>query len=420
MPVHGSISPPGDKSVSHRVLIIAALSEGPCRVGGVLAAGDTRATAAALRSLGVRVTQLVEGRHVIVHGGGLRPFRQPRGPIRCHNSGTTARLLMGALAAHRLSVRLVGDRSLSKRPMERVASPLRTMGARITLAPGGRLPALVEGGPLTPVRYASPVSSAQVKTALLLAGLSGGVQVTVSEPVVSRDHTERLLALLGARLMRDGGSVTLAPPARLFPFEGTVPGDISSAAYLIGAAVLATAGELVVKFVGVNPTRTGFLDALERMGASLDIEDVDAALGEPVATIVARPARLSAVQVEPRDVPRMVDEIPLLACLAARAEGTSVFRGIGELRVKESDRLALIAKNLTKLGVRAHSEGDTLYVEGTDRPPRGLVETAGDHRLAMAFTVLGTLPGARVKVDDQSCVAVSYPRFFADLKAVLS
>lgn len=414
------IAPPGDKSVSHRALLLAAMTDGSCRLTGVLASHDTRATAAALRAMGVRASQLTGTRAVVVHGGGLRPLRPPRKPISCRNSGTTARLLMGLVAAHRFRVRLTGDRSLSRRPMERVASPLRTMGARITLAPGGRLPAVVEGAPLSPIRYASPVPSAQLKTALMLAGLAGGVQVTVNEPVSSRDHTERLLAFLGVRLLREGTGITLAPPARLPAFDGAVPGDISSAAYLVGAAVLAEEGELAVRAVGINPTRSGFLDALERMGARLDFENRDSTLGEPVATIVARPARLRAIEVEPHDVPRMVDEIPLLACLAARAEGTSCFRGVGELRVKESDRLALIARNLASLGVRAHSESDNLYVEGTDRPLRGRIVTEADHRLAMSFTVLGTAPGCHIEVDNSRCVAVSYPGFHDDLARVLS
>jgi 3-phosphoshikimate 1-carboxyvinyltransferase len=304
--------------------------------------------------------------------------------------------------------------------MSRVTMPLSEMGATIRTAEGGRLPATIRGGPLRAYRHDSPIASAQVKTALLLAGLVGGVEVKVSEPVLSRDHTERLLRLLDAPLELEGATVTLKPVEHLPGFEGEIPGDLSSAAYLIAAAVLAEGGEVVIRSVGVNPTRAGFLRALERMGAVVEQQDRTLSLGEPAATLVARPAQLRAVEVLPEEVPSMVDEVPLLACLAARAEGTSVFRGVGELRVKESDRLALVARNLVSLGARARTEGDTLWVEGTTAPLRGRVETAGDHRLAMAFAVLGTTPGVEVGIDDTRCVAVSYPHFFRDLKSVLA
>ncbi|MDO8666098.1 MAG: 3-phosphoshikimate 1-carboxyvinyltransferase, partial [Gemmatimonadales bacterium] len=284
---------------------------------------------------------------------------------------------------------------------------------------GGRLPLTVRGGALRSYRHQNPVASAQVKTALLFAGLAGKVSVTVSEPVVSRDHTERLLQLLGVSVTIEGTSVTLQPVEALPAFGGEIPGDISSAAYLLAAGVLADSGDLTVRGVGVNPTRAGFLRVLERMGATVVQEERWISLGEPAATLRAQPATLKAVEVEADEIPSLVDEVPLLACLAARAEGTSVFRGVGELRVKESDRLALVAGNLTALGVRAYTEGDTLWVEGTDAPPIGPVVTAGDHRLAMAFAVLGKVPGARVALDDERCVAISYPNFFRDLGAVL-
>lgn len=419
MIARGEIAVPGDKSITHRVLMLAALTTGRCTFRGALAAGDTRATASCLRALGAAVGSLGSGRRVSVEGRGLRCFRAPGAVLDCRNSGTTARLLLGLLSGHPLEATLTGDRSLRRRPMGRVAEPLRAMGASIKTSHGERLPATVRGGALRPHVHQSPVASAQVKTALLFAGLVGGVRVTVREPVVSRDHTERLLRLLGARIEIDGAAVTLEPVDALPAFGGDIPGDLSSAAYLVAAAVLAEGGALAVPGVGINPTRAGFLRALERMGAKVGIEDRWVSLGEEAATLVAEPASLKAVEVAPNEVPSLVDEVPLLACLASRAEGTSVFRGIGELRVKESDRLALVAKNLTALGVRAVSEGDTLWVEGTDRPPQGRVETAGDHRLAMAFTVLGTVPDAEVSVDDTRCVAVSYPGFFEDLRAAL-
>ncbi len=421
MIARGEVAVPGDKSITHRALLLGALSDGPCRFSGALVAGDTRSTAAALRRLGVGVGRLTEGRGVTVKGGGLRPFRAPAGALDCGNSGTTARLLLGLLAGHAFESRLTGDRSLSRRPMARVTEPLRAMGAAIAAAEGERLPLTIRGGPLRPLAWKSPVASAQVKTALLLAGLVGGAGVAVTEPVISRDHTERLLKLLGVRVTVEGTTTSVEPVAALPAFEGDIPGDISSAAYLVAAGVLAEAGEVVVRKVGVNPTRTGFLRALERMGARVDLQDRWVSLGEPGATLVARPGPLNPVVVEPEEIPSMVDEVPLLACLASRAEPgwASVFRGVGELRVKESDRLALVASNLAALGVAARTEGDTLFVEGTTRPPRGRVTTAGDHRLAMAFAVLGTLPGAEVELDDRDCVGISYPNFFRDLARVV-
>jgi 3-phosphoshikimate 1-carboxyvinyltransferase len=414
----GETRVPGDKSVSHRVLLLAALTDGPCELRGILAAGDTRASASCLRALGVKVGPLREGGAVRVRGGGLRPFRRPAAPLDCRNSGTTARLLMGLLAAHGFSSTLTGDRSLSRRPMLRVAEPLALMGARIT-ATDGHLPVTVRGGHLVPLDYTSPVASAQVKSCLLFAGLAGGVRVAVIEPLRSRDHTERLLRMLGASCEVRGARVELEPVERLPAFDGTVPGDFSSAAYLLAAGLLAGRGTLTVHGVGVNPTRIGFLRVVERMGGVIEQSEAAESLGEPTASLTPRPSHFAPVSVAPEEVPSMVDEIPLLACLAARASGESVFRGVGELRVKESDRLSLVAKNLSALGVRAHSEGDTLYVEGTAAPPRGRVETAGDHRLAMAFAVLGTVAGARVELDDERCVAISYPGFFRDLRAVL-
>lgn len=410
---------PGDKSITHRALMLAALAGGRSAFTGALAAGDTRATAACLRALGVEVGRFAADRPITVEGRGLRPFQPPRRVLDCRNSGTTARLLMGLLAGHPFPATLSGDHSLRRRPMERIAAPLREMGASVTTAVGGRLPVTVQGGALKRLDYRSPVASAQVKTALLFAGLTGRVPVSVTEPLTSRDHTERLLATLGVSVTVQGTCVAVEPPPSLPALEGRIAGDISSAAYLIGAGVLAEQGELTVMGVGVNPTRAGFLRALERMGARILRSGERTELGEPVATLTARAAQLSAVQVEREEVPSMVDEIPLLACLAARAAGTSVFKGVGELRVKESDRLALVAENLRALGTEARAEGDTLWVEGSDRPPRGRVTTAGDHRLAMAFAVLGTVPGAAVELDDRDCVAVSYPSFFDDLSSVI-
>jgi 3-phosphoshikimate 1-carboxyvinyltransferase len=293
------------------------------------------------------------------------------------------------------------------------------MGARFTERRGDGLPLTVRGGPLTPLRYEMPVSSAQIKSALLLAGLAGNVEVELLEPHGrSRDHTERLLRAFNYEVLEREGWIVFRPSGRLEPFEIQVPGDPSSAAFLVGAAALAEAGDLRVAQVGVNPTRTGFLDVLARMGATVDLVEGTEQFGEPVADLLVRPAELRATEVRPAEIPGLIDEIPLLAVLASRAEGTTVFREVGELRVKESDRLDLIAENLRSVGSRAEVSGDDLYVEGGRAAPRGRVRTAADHRLAMAFAVLGTVPGARITIDDLACAAVSFPDFPETLRGI--
>jgi len=294
------------------------------------------------------------------------------------------------------------------------------MGARIDDAHGDALPLTIRGGRLHALTYTSPVASAQVKSALLLAGLTGRVAVNVREPYLSRDHTERLLLHLGLDLRYENGAVGLQPSAVSLPaFRLAVPGDASSAAFMIAAAGLAEGGELLVENVGVNPTRTGFLVVLERMGAHVERVNLRDEGGEPVADLIARPApALRGTEVTAAEVPTLVDEVPILAALASRAAGETTFREVGELRVKESNRLELIAANLRAVGVDARALGNDLHVQGTPRPPRGRVETARDHRLAMAFAVLGTIPGADIRLSERASVAISYPRFFADLRRI--
>lgn len=417
MRVAGTVRVPGDKSITHRALLFAALANGTSYVGGALTSLDARSTARAVRQLGAGVTPLRDGSVVTVRGRGR--FRAPSGILDCGNSGTTARLLLGLLAGHRFSATLTGDASLRRRPMRRVTEPLSQMGARFSEGADDGLPVTVRGGPLAALRYAMPVSSAQIKSALLLAGLAGGAEVKLREPHgLSRDHTERMLRAFGYQVVEDDGWISFRPGGKIVPFELQVPGDPSSAAFLAGAAVLADEGELRIATVGVNPTRTGFLNVLRRMGARIAAEAETEHFGEPVADLIAAPAALHATEVLPGEVPALIDEIPLLAVLASRARGTTVFRGVGELRVKESDRLSLIAENLRAVGGRAEVQGDDLVVEGVTAPPTGRVRSAGDHRMAMAFAVLGTLGGARIRVDDMACAAVSFPGFSETLRGI--
>ena len=419
MNVHGTVSPPGDKSITHRALMVASLVRGTSVVRGALTAADARSTAACLRALGVGVGALRPGTAVAIEGGA---WRAPGRTLHCGNAGTTARLLLGLLAARPFDVRVTGDASLRRRPMRRVTIPLGHMGADVREERGDGLPLRIRGGRLGPLDWTLPVATAQVKGALLLAGLAGGVAVTVREPVRSRDHTERMLRALGVPLTQRGTTAALAAApgwlADCPPLDWTVAGDLSSAAFLVAAALLADEGELRITGVGLNPTRTGFLGVLARMGARVDREALRDQCGEPVGDLIVRPSSLGATEVTAAEIPSLIDEIPVLAVLASRTEGETVFREVGELRVKESDRLGLLAENLRAVGAAAEVSGNDLRVIGADPPPRGRVNTAGDHRLALAFAVLARLPGARVELSERASMAVSYPGFPKDLDRI--
>jgi 3-phosphoshikimate 1-carboxyvinyltransferase len=346
--------------------------------------------------------------------------------LDCGNSGTTVRLLLGLLATRPFPCTLTGDASLRSRPMARVTEPLAKMGARFrALALPGRLPLEIHGGALNPIHFRSPKASAQVKSAVLLAGLCGRVPVSVVEPVASRDHTERMLGGLGvpvhSEAADDGWKVTLAPfDGPLPPLNLAVPGDPSSAAFLVALALLATGGELRIRDVCVNPTRAGFLAIVRRMGAWIDVQSERLVCGEPVADLVVRPASLRGTEIGAAEIPAAIDEVPVLAALAARAEGTTTVTGAGELRVKESDRIAALVSNLRALGAECEELPDGLTVTGSDRPLTGRVRTHGDHRIAMAFGVLAALPGNRIEVDDPDCVEVSFPGFWSTLRRLTS
>jgi len=417
--VQGVVRPPGDKSISHRALLLGALARGVSELRGLLTGEDVKSTARVLRQLGATVSPVRARAVTVVRGGKLSA---PAARLNCGNSGTTTRLLLGVLAGQRFAATLTGDASLRRRPMRRVTEPLKAMGARITEGAGDHLPVTIRGGRLHALDYTSPVASAQVKSALLLAALTGNVAVTVREPHRSRDHTERLFVHLGLPIHERDGVIMYTPdggPAKVPPLRLAVPGDVSSAAFLVAAAVLAEAGELLVENVGVNPTRVGALVVLERMGAHVERVNLRDAGGEPVADLLVRPAAaLRSTEVLAKEIPSLVDEVPILAVVASRAAGDTVFREVGELRVKESDRLALVAANLRAVGVTADVQGNDLHVRGTERAPRGRVETAKDHRLAMAFAVMGTLPGADVRLSERRSVAISYPEFFRDLRRI--
>jgi 3-phosphoshikimate 1-carboxyvinyltransferase len=409
---------PGDKSISHRALLFAALARGESRVRGLLDAADPASTASALRALGVSVAPPASATEIRIRGVGLRGLLAPSDPIDCGNSGTTARLLLGVLAGQPLTATLTGDVSLRRRPMRRVTTPLGEMGASIEELEGpDRLPLRITGGQLKPLRYDGPQASAQVKSALLLAGLTAGVEVRVRQPAPSRDHTERLLRAMGVPVqsgMDDGMPfVDLLPVPALDPLDLDVPGDFSSAAFFIAMGLLSRE-PLRIPHVGLNPTRTGLLAVLARMGASVDAQASEHS-GEPTGAVVVSPSTLRGVTVEAREIPALIDEVPVLAVLAARAEGETRIRGAGELRVKESDRLAALAGNLRALGVEAIDQEDELVVTGTDAPLRGDVRCHGDHRIAMAFGVLAALPDNQIRIDDADAASISFPSFWTKL-----
>lgn len=419
---HDVLRVPGDKSISHRALLLAALADGESRIDGVLASADVQSTAAALRTLGCAVPPLTPARTLRIRGLGLRAMRTPSTRIDCGNSGTTARLLLGILAGQPVTAVLTGDPSLRARPMRRVTEPLARMGAAFDeLGEADRLPLRVRGRALQPIDYASPHASAQVKSALLLAGLTGGARVVVTEPHLSRDHTERMLRAQGVSVdtfATDGRpGVAIMPTARLDPLVVRVPGDFSSAAFFLALGALTAAAPLRIADVGVNPTRTGLLRVLERMGVQVELRNERLEGGEPVADLAVRRASLCGTTVEPHEVPALIDELPVVAVLGARAEGKTTIRGAGELRLKETDRIRALVRNLRALGVPVTESDDGMTITGTAAPLHGRVCAFGDHRIAMAFGVLGAAARNRIEIDEPSIVAISFPDFWAQLGA---
>ncbi len=416
MNVSGTLRVPGDKSISHRALILSALANGPSRVTGILESADVHSTAGVLRSLGAAIPDLSPD--FVIEGRGVESLHSPESPLDCGNSGTTTRLVAGVVAARPITATFVGDASLSRRPMRRVAEPLESMGARISLAEHGGLPMSIWGGQLHDVMWQSKVASAQVKSAVLLAALAAGVTSEVIEPYKSRDHTERMLLARGARIITHSTGVRIEQGSSLRSLDVAVPGDPSSAAFFAALAAMSDGGSIRLEHVCVNETRAGFFDLLETMGAT--VTEVDSRLedGEPVADIVVSPGELRPATVAAADVPSMVDELPLLACLATRANGETTISGAKELRVKESDRIAAVVANLRALGVDAREFPDGMAIRGPSGPLEGRVTTHGDHRLAMAFGILGAASGNSIEIDDKDCVAVSYPNFWNDLASV--
>lgn len=417
-PLTGAARVPGDKSISHRALIFGALSVGETAVTGLLEGDDVLRTAAALRALGAGVERAADGLWR-VRGVGIGGLSEPADVLDLGNSGTGARLLMGVAATHPFVSFFTGDASLRRRPMARVAEPLQRIGARFLAREGLRLPLAVEGtADPVPIEYRLPVASAQVKSAVLLAGLNTPGRTTVIEPEPTRDHTERLLRHFGAEvtvqdLAGGGRAIALSGQPELAAKPVNVPGDPSSAAFLVVAAALVPGSALTIRNVGTNPTRTGLFETLAEMGADLAWINADDRGGEPVADLTVRAGRLKSVAVPPDRAPAMIDEYPVLCVAAACAEGDTVIRGARELRLKESDRIAAMARGLTACGVAVEELEDGLIVKGRGRPPAGgaRVATEMDHRIAMSFLVLGMVTGNPVTIDDAHMIDTSFPGF---------
>lgn len=409
--LRGALDVPGDKSVSHRALILGALADGVTEISGLLTGADCRSTAEALAALGADIAW-TENMPVTVRGMGADGLKAADAALDLGNSGTGLRLLAGVAAGQPFRTELTGDASLRRRPMRRIVDPLRQMGAAIESAPGDVAPLVINGQrPLSPLRYRMPVASAQLKSALLLAGLFVDGDTACLEPAPTRDHTERLLTQFGVDILRDQGWIGVRGGSRLHSAAVQVPRDLSSAAFLIVGATIAPDSDLWLERVGVNPTRTGVLHILESMGARIDIVNPQQYGEEPVADLHVRSAPLRGVDIPPALVPLAIDEFPALMIAAACAEGETTLSGAAELRVKESDRLAAIAAGLTTLGVPLEISPDGLRVQGAARFRGGTIESGGDHRIAMAFAMAALRADAPLTIDDVDNVATSFPNF---------
>lgn len=415
--VRGEIVVPGDKSISHRSIMLGAIANGVTTVRGFLRGEDNMSTMHAFRAMGVDIND--DGETIRITGRGLHGLQEPGDVLDCGNSGTTIRLITGLLSGQSFFSVVTGDQYLRKRPMKRVVEPLSLMGARIYGRKGGTLaPLAITGGGLKGIDYQSPVSSAQIKSSLMLAGLYADGETTVTEPSLSRDHSERMFRYFGASLTVNPNGVTVRGGVELTAREVTVPGDISSAAFFMVAALITPNSELLIKNVGVNPSRTGVIDILKAMGGDIQLVDEREVSGEPVADLLVRSSRLKGIAISGSVVPRAIDEFPAICIAAARAEGTTTVRDAKELRVKETDRITAMAVNLGKVGVTVTECEDGMDITGSDRLLGGTVDSSGDHRIAMSMSVAALVAEGPITVTDIDCVATSFPTFFPLLEKV--
>jgi 3-phosphoshikimate 1-carboxyvinyltransferase len=414
--MQGDYTPPGDKSISHRLIILGALAEGTSEFQHFLEGDDCLRTIAAFQAMGVCFKR--ESGKVIVKGVGLAGLKKPKEDLDLGNSGTSTRLLLGVLAGQPFETCLKGDESLSRRPMKRVTQPLRQMGANITGRDDANfMPLTIQGGQLNSIDWKSKIPSAQVKSAILLASLFADGQTRYEEAIQSRDHTERLFLKFGALLRKSGNVLSIERPARLYPIQMDVPGDISSAAFFIVAASILPDTALWVKRVNLNPTRTGILDVLKKMGAKIKIEMIDDD-AEPVGNIHIESSVLQGVEIGPDLIPSLIDELPILMIACALAKGKSVIRGAEELRVKETDRIRSMVLGLQAIGAKAEERPDGCVIEGVSEFKGGAINSFGDHRTAMSFAIAGLRSSGEILIEDTDCIKTSYPNFEEDLQKV--
>ena len=410
-PLRGEITVPGDKSISHRAVMFGAIAKGTTRITGFLDGADCRSTISCFQKMGIAIRH--DGDTVIVEGGGMHGLSAPTGTLDVGNSGTTMRLICGILAAQPFSSHLTGDASIQKRPMGRIMAPLRRMGASITSDNGNDCaPLSIRGGRITGTLYHSPVASAQVKSCILLAGLYGDRDTTVIEPVLSRDHTERMLRAFGAKVASISASARVSPCEELYAADISVPGDISSAAYRIAAGLLVPGSELLLKNVNVNPTRAGILTVAKKMGGDVALLNERVVSGEDVADIFVKSSALHGIRVEGAIIPTLIDELPVIAVMAAAADGETVIADAAELKVKESDRIASVSKNLAAMGADVAPTDDGMIIRGGKPLHGAAIHTLSDHRIAMAFSVAAMKADGETVIDDAACVEISYPGFY--------
>jgi 3-phosphoshikimate 1-carboxyvinyltransferase len=414
---HGEIIPPPDKSISHRAIITASLADGESIIRNILHAEDPMRTLEAFKQMGIAIEE--RDREVIIKGKGLKGLVRPQGVIDCGNSGTTMRILSGVLAGQPFSTTLTGDSSLQRRPMQRIILPLEEMGATIMSEKDGYPPLTISGGKLRPISYTSPVASAQVKSAILLAGLYCDGITTVSEPGKSRDHTERMLRACGATIDVQGLEVQIRGSGFLSPMDIAVPGDFSSAAFFIVAGVLIPGSELIIRNTGINPTRTGLLDVLKEMGADIALENIREISGEPVADISVKHSHLNGIEIGGTMVLRAIDEFPVLCVAAALATGVTKITGARELRVKESDRIASMARELRKMGVETEELEDGIIINGKEKFRSATVQSHNDHRIAMAMVIAGFLADGVTTIEDTDCIETSFPDFMESMERLM-
>lgn len=417
-PLRGEMTVPGDKSISHRSIMLGSLAIGTTVVRGFLHGEDNHSTLRAFRAMGIEISEEENG-VIVIAGKGLDGLQEPGDVLDCGNSGTTIRLMSGLLAGQKFFSVVTGDRYLRKRPMKRVVTPLTQMGARIWGRGGGDLaPLAFQGGELTPIDYTSPISSAQVKSAILLAGLSCDGTTTVREPHLSRDHSERMLSYFGADIRPFAGGVSLVGRPRLEGREVVVPGDISSAAFFIVAALIVPGSELLIRNVGVNPTRSGIIDILRAMGGDIELLEERTVSGEPVADLLVRASSLHGIEIGGAVVPRAIDEFPVISVAAACASGQTIIRDARELRVKETDRIAAMVTEMSKLGAILEATPDGMIIDGGAQLHGAAVESFGDHRIAMSCAIAALQTGSAVTIHDTGCTATSFPNFWELLENV--